>query len=189
MKQSILLLLTLGLLVVGLAGCGDDTEKEARTTTVAEAQKEREDKDSVSPATDTKKTEASAAGTAGAAMPADRTVDKADLLHHRFVLKSADGVGFFGKERVPELDFGEGFRVMGAVCNRFTGDGKLENGTLTVKEMALTRMLCGDPDLNALETRVAAMLEAGAELSFDGRILTLRQGGHILVYELHDRVQ
>lgn len=228
MKESVMIMLTIGLLSIGLAGgCSGDTTKESQPSAPAGARAEpetrseplptakgadmaagektsepveqpssdaqvpvpaeNEDREAVEPPVDT--AQAPAEDEEKEKTPVARSVSRDDLLHRHFVLISADGVDFSAKEKVPDLEFGEDFRVLGAVCNRFMGQGELESGTLTVKQMASTKMMCLDPELNALEQQFAGMLEAGAVIDFDGKILTLRQGGHTLIYELRDWVR
>lgn len=112
-----------------------------------------------------------------------------DLLHHRFVLVSCDGKDFSAKERVPSIEFNEGLHVSGAVCNRFTGQGRLADNMLVVEQLASTKMFCVDPDLNELEQLLMRMLSGGAELCFNGRNLVIRQGGHEFLYKLGDWVR
>ncbi len=127
-----------------------------------------------------------------AALPAapSNPVGEADLLHHRFVLVSMNGAPLPPTEmEKPYIEFNEGMRVSGRACNQFRGPGKLENGVLTVPNMATTRMFCLVPELNALDTLLAAMLEKGATLSLSGDELTLSNGGDVLVYSLSDWVR
>ena len=112
----------------------------------------------------------------------------ADLELRRFVLESVDGVPFCAS-RMPEMAFDENFRVSGQMCNRFMGQGKLENGVLTVAQMASTRMFCAEEALNHAENRISSMLMAGAEVELTDGILTLRQGGHTVTFTAADRVQ
>lgn len=125
-----------------------------------------------------------AAGCAGS-----KNMNQKDLLHHRFVLESIDGVPFESSVRTPDIEFGEGFRVYGGICNRYTGQGELADNVLTVKQMASTKMLCADDKLNKFEGQFAQMLSAGAEIAIEGNTLTLKQGGHVLVYKLADWVR
>ena len=116
----------------------------------------------------------------------DHAIARQDLLHRRFVLVSSDGKNFSARERVPSIEFNEGLRISGAVCNRFAGQGRLAGNVLFVEQLASTKMFCMDPDLNELEDLLARMLSGGAELRFDGRNLVIRQGEHELLYTLND---
>lgn len=127
-----------------------------------------------------------ACGAKNAAPDQASGVSKQDLVHHAFVLASINGNPFVEKERLPTLEFNEGFRVSGAVCNRFTGQAELENGMLTVKQMASTRMLCADQELNRLENDFSRMLMDGAAITLAGKILTLGRDGYVLEFVLRD---
>ncbi|MCL1889341.1 MAG: META domain-containing protein [Desulfovibrionaceae bacterium] len=119
----------------------------------------------------------------------DYVITQEDLLHHRFVLVSSDGKNFSAKERIPAIEFNEGLRVSGVVCNRFTGQGRLAGNVLAVDQLASTKMLCADPDLNELENLLTRMLSEGAELRIEGADLAVRQGGHELLYKISDWVR
>lgn len=123
-------------------------------------------------------------GCAGAKAPS-----REDLMHRRFVLSEVDGKAFSGAERVPDIAFDENFRVYGAVCNRYMGQGELAGDVLTVRQAASTKMLCGDDELNNLETLFHQMLQAGAKIDLSDASLTLRQGGRALTYTLRDWIR
>ena len=106
--------------------------------------------------------------------PQAAAVTKQDLVHKKFVLAAVDGKPFVTKVRAPTLDFNEGLRVSGAVCNRFNGQAELEDGVLTVKHMASTRMFCPEQELNTLESDFSLMLMHGASIFLAGNTLTLR---------------
>ena len=187
-----MLLLTLGLFTIGISGCGESaTPPEQQSPAEQQAPASTAASNS---ATETGKVPSTQETAPSGEQPAEtpraqdqeQAVTAKDLLHRRFVLKTSDGADFSTKEKVLDIEFNEGLRVSGAVCNRFNGQGELENGVLTVRQMASTKMFCTDSDLNALEKQVASMLEQGAAVSFDGTIFTLRQGGHELVYEIAD---
>jgi len=126
---------------------------------------------------------------AGVTMAGDSAITQQDILHHRFVLVSVDGKDFSAKEPVPSIEFNEGLRIYGAVCNRFRGQGRLVGNVLTVEQLASTKMLCADPDINELENLLTRMLSEGAELRLDGQRLMVRQGEHELLYKLSDWVR
>ena len=129
------------------------------------------------------------AAACGKKLGGGHTITQQDLIHHRFVLVSSDGKDFSAKEPIPSIEFNEGLRISGAVCNRFTGQGRLAGNVLTVEQMASTKMLCVNPDLDALEKLLTRMLSEGVELRLDGQRLTVRQGGHELIYKLSDWVR
>ena len=115
-----------------------------------------------------------------------KPVTQEDLLHHRFVLKSANDVSYEGKERVPDLEFLEGLRVAAGVCNRMSGQGELKDGKLVVKQMAATMMMCAEEDLNKLERDFGAVLAEGADIKIEGNTLILSGSGLTLIYETSD---
>jgi heat shock protein HslJ len=100
-------------------------------------------------------------------------VAESALLHRRFLLREANGVSFTGSEKIPSLEFNEGFRLSGAVCNRFTAQAELRDGVLRAKQAASTKMLCVDPALNQLESDLYRLLQDGAALELDGAHLRL----------------
>ncbi|MFB9086705.1 META domain-containing protein [Erwinia tracheiphila] len=105
------------------------------------------------------------------------------LTNQNFTLKSVDG------QIVPPLagmklgiSFAQNMRVSGVMCNRFFGQGALQQGVLRVPQLASTRMMCTDPSLNQWEVLIGEMLVEGAEFQLDQQTLTLKGAGHTLVY-------
>ncbi|EHM47592.1 MAG: heat shock protein HslJ [Yokenella regensburgei] len=114
------------------------------------------------------------------------TVNESQLQHHRFVLESVNGKNIAPTQTPPELSFGEKMHVSGKMCNGFTGEGKLSEGALTVKNMAMTQMLCPDAELSKLDHTLSAMLARGAQVDLTGDQLTLATADQTLVYKLAD---
>ena len=112
-----------------------------------------------------------------------------DLLHRRFTLAKVDGEDFSVEEPAqrPDIEFNEGFQIIGRVCNRFRGPARLEGGKLIAENLAASRMHCIQPELNDLEQLFFAMLSAGADivLSENGE-LTLSGNGRELLYARAD---
>jgi len=104
-----------------------------------------------------------------------------DVADRVYYLVSMDGKSFEGAN-APELSLTREGRVIGRACNRFNGPARIENGTLTARNMVATRMACFQPFLNELEQTLFDMLRHGARLSLNGRQLTLARDGHALVY-------
>lgn len=107
------------------------------------------------------------------------------LQHHRFVLESVDGKPLTlpgNSQRQPSIDFGEKMHISGAMCNRFNGQGQLNDGVLTAR-LASTRMMCVEPQLNELDNLLGQMLAAGAHVSVTNDRLTLKNAQHTLVYK------
>ncbi|MBS0847411.1 META domain-containing protein [Citrobacter sp. JGM124] len=109
-----------------------------------------------------------------------------DLENHRFVLQSVNGSPYVAKDsgKVPELGFGEKMQIFGAMCNRFVGQGTLNGDQLKAEGLGMTRMMCDDPQLNALDNQLTQMLNNGARISFNGQQLTLERDQYTLVYTL-----
>lgn len=114
------------------------------------------------------------------------SVNREQLQHHRFVLESVNGKPVAVAKNQPELSFGENMTVSGNMCNRFTGQGKLSDGELKVKDLAMTRMMCSDPQLNALDGIVSEMFKQGAQVDLTANQLTLATAEQTLTYKLAD---
>ena len=76
--------------------------------------------------------------------------------------------------------------VSGAMCNRFMGQGELQNNILKVEHLASTRMACIDPARAALDPIITDVLSQGAEVSLIKGQLTLKNANHTLVYQQKD---
>lgn len=115
------------------------------------------------------------------------------LMNQRFVLVQIDGAAYTASSDqgipTPTLEFDNDFIVSGRICNTFRGGGELIDGVLTVKTLAATRMLCGDPNLNQLETSFFQMLEGGAALSMNGDRLYLKRGDNALIFKAETRLE
>ncbi len=68
------------------------------------------------------------------------------------------------------------------MCNRFMGQGKLSDGTLTVKQMGMTMMMCVEPQRNELDHTINTMLTEGAQIDLTGDQLTLATSSQTLIY-------
>ncbi|HFI4751823.1 TPA: heat shock protein HslJ [Escherichia coli] len=86
----------------------------------------------------------------------------------------------------PEISFGEKMMISGSMCNRFSGEGKLSNGELTAKGLAMTRMMCANPQLNELDNTISEMLKEGAQVDLTANQLTLATAKQTLTYKLAD---
>ncbi|MFW0765740.1 heat shock protein HslJ [Trabulsiella odontotermitis] len=114
------------------------------------------------------------------------TVNASQLEHHRFVLESVNGKTIPAGKNPPELSFGEKMHLSGSMCNRFTGQGKLSEGELKAKDLAMTRMMCADAQRNELDNILSTMLSKGAQVDLTGDQLTLATAEQTLVYRLSD---
>ncbi|NIH31052.1 heat shock protein HslJ [Hafnia paralvei] len=119
---------------------------------------------------------------------APQTLQQSDLLHRHFVLQSVDGktIGSDKNRMEPGIEFGEKMHVSGAMCNRFMGQGELQNNILKVEHLASTRMACIDPARAALDPIITDVLSQGAEVSLIKGQLTLKNANHTLVYQQKD---
>lgn len=124
---------------------------------------------------------------AGCVSTSKVTTQPEQLQHHRFVLESVNGKNVSPAKPL-ELSFGEKMHISGNMCNRFTGEGKLSDGELKVKNLAMTRMLCTDAQLNQLDALVGAMLHDGVQVDLTENQLTLATSHDSLVYKLADLV-
>ncbi len=91
----------------------------------------------------------------GCVNPGKASVQPDQLKSHRFVLENVDGKAVKGMTTQPEIAFNalpdisliNNISVSGEMCNRFNGQGKLSEGELKVKTLAMTRKLCTEPQL------------------------------------------
>lgn len=124
---------------------------------------------------------------AGCAQTAEhKPLSAQDLENHRFVLQSVNGTPFVAKEsaNVPELSFGDKLQLSGAMCNRFFGQATLSGDRLKAEGLAMTRMMCGDQQLNELDNQFGQMLSNGAEVNLNGPQLTLKNDQNTLTWTL-----
>lgn len=126
--------------------------------------------------------------TAGCVSNGKMFVNRDQLQHHRFVLESVNGKPVTGETTQPELSFGENMTVSGSMCNRFTGKGKLSDGELRVKDLAMTRKMCANPQLNELDNTISQMLTKGAQVDLTANQLTLATAEYTLMFKLADLV-
>ncbi|MNS23250.1 Heat shock protein HslJ [compost metagenome] len=88
----------------------------------------------------------------------------------------------------PDIEIGEHFTVNGiAGCNRYFGQGHLEDDRLWVTSLGSTAMAC-PPRLDQVEQAVLATLMEGATLSGTPQTLILTGKQHRLEYRLRDWV-
>ncbi|EQT62291.1 heat-inducible protein [Escherichia coli] len=102
------------------------------------------------------------------------------------MLESVNGKPVTSDKNPPEISFGEKMMISGSMCNRFSGEGKLSNGELTAKGLAMTRMMCANPQLNELDNTISKMLKEGAQVDLTANQLTLATAKQTLTYKLAD---
>ncbi|GHV54995.1 hypothetical protein FACS1894206_08900 [Deltaproteobacteria bacterium] len=85
----------------------------------------------------------------------------------------------------PEIAFDDDMRVTGRMCNRFTGQGRLDfaGRVLTARDVASTRMFCANDVLRQGEDILFQLFEYGAEAAYAGSMLTLKANGYMLEYQ------
>ncbi|MDU1062310.1 MAG: heat shock protein HslJ [Leclercia adecarboxylata] len=120
---------------------------------------------------------------AGCVNPGKASVQEEQLQQHRFVLQSINGTAINPANTPPEIAFGEDLAVSGVMCNRFNGQGKLSDGELKVKTLAMTRKLCTEPQLNDLDHAIGTMLRNGTQVDLTEDVLTLATAETTLVFK------
>ena len=127
----------------------------------------------------------------GCVNPGKASVQPEQLKNHRFVLENVDGKAVQGMPTPPEISFNalpalnlvDNISVSGTMCNRFNGQGKLSEGELTVKTLAMTRKLCTEPQLNELDHTLGDMLRKGAQVDLTEDQLTLATADKTLMFK------
>ena len=112
-----------------------------------------------------------------------------DLQHHHWVLDRLDGQAIASRRiNPPDIEIGEHFTVNGiAGCNRYFGQGHLEDDKLWVTSLGSTEMACMPP-LDTIEQAVLTTLTEGATLCGTSLNLILQGKQHRLEYTLRDWV-
>lgn len=123
---------------------------------------------------------------AGCVNPGKASVQAEQLEGHRFVLESVNGVAIKPSAVPPEMSFGKKMAVSGVMCNRFSGQGKLSEGELKVKGVAMTRKLCTEPQLNELDATIGDILSKGAQVDLTEDQLTLATAEKTLMFKRAD---
>jgi heat shock protein HslJ len=128
---------------------------------------------------------------AGCVNPGKASVQPEQLQKHRFVLENVDGKAITKTATQPEISFSalsdisliKNITVSGVMCNSYNGQGKLSEGALTVKTLAMTRKLCTDPQLNELDQAIGDMLRKGAQVDLTEDQLTLATAEKTLMFK------
>ncbi|HAS1784251.1 heat shock protein HslJ [Enterobacter pasteurii] len=128
---------------------------------------------------------------AGCVNPGKASVQADRLENHRFVLENVDGKAVNVGKMQPEIRFSaqpnisliNNIVVSGTMCNGFNGQGKLSEGELKVKTLAMTRKLCTEPQLNELDQTLADMLRKGAQVDLTEDQLTLATADKSLMFK------
>lgn len=128
---------------------------------------------------------------AGCVNPGKASVQPEQLQGHRFMLENVDGKAVTGTAAQPEISFSaqsdislvKNITVSGTMCNHFNGQGKLSDGELKVNGLAMTRKLCTEPQLNALDQTLGDMLRKGAQVDLTEDQLTLATAEKTLTFK------
>lgn len=128
---------------------------------------------------------------AGCVNPGKASVQPEQLQNHRFVLENVDGKAITKTATQPEISFSalsdisliKNITVSGVMCNSYNGQGKLSEGALTVKSLAMTRKLCTAPQLNELDQAIGDMLLKGAQVDLTEDQLTLATAEKTLMFK------
>ena len=127
----------------------------------------------------------------GCVNPGKASVQPEQLTSHRFVLENVNGKAVKNTKTPPEISFNalsdislvNNISVSGAMCNRFSGQGKLSEGELKVKTLSMTRKLCSEPQLNELDQAIGDMLRKGAQVDLTEDQLTLATADKTLMFK------
>lgn len=113
-----------------------------------------------------------------------------ELAGHRYVLSSVNGIAV-GQQTPPAIEFrsdvnSDAITVSGKMCNTFTGKAFYAKGFLKSNDLAMTRMICDDVQLNQLDGIVGKMFSQGVKATKSDETLTLRSLTDVLVYKQED---
>ncbi|MBE0360640.1 MULTISPECIES: META domain-containing protein [Pseudoalteromonas] len=108
------------------------------------------------------------------------TVTSEQLKYTQWQLSRVDGLAI-PPSFSASMSFIEALQVNGfAGCNKFFGEGSLEEGSLTVSKLGMTRKSCGE-ELDEFEQQLLQTLKQGAELKMQDQQLVM-QGKQKLVF-------
>ena len=127
----------------------------------------------------------------GCVNPGKASVQPEQLKNDRFVLENVNGKAVktattqpeIGFSALPDISLVNNISVSGQMCNRFNGQGKLSEGELKVKTLAMTRKLCTEPQLNELDQAIGDMLRKGAQVDLTEDQLTLATADKTLMFK------
>ena len=108
------------------------------------------------------------------------TVTSEKLKYTQWQLSRVDGLAIPPSFNA-SMSFIEALQVNGfAGCNKFFGEGSLEESNLTVSKLGMTRKSCGE-DLDEFEQQLLQALKQGAELKMQDQQLVM-QGEQTFVF-------
>ncbi|MBH0019458.1 META domain-containing protein [Pseudoalteromonas arctica] len=108
------------------------------------------------------------------------TVTSEQLKYTQWQLSRVDGLAIPPSFNA-SMSFIEALQVNGfAGCNKFFGEGSLEESNLTISKLGMTRKSCGE-DLDEFEQQLLQALKQGAELKMQDQQLVM-QGEQTFVF-------
>ncbi|MFT0213486.1 META domain-containing protein [Pseudomonas sp. F1_0610] len=110
------------------------------------------------------------------------------LRHRNFILVQVNQQLIPEPSFVHRLSFGERLFVSGTMCNEFSGFAQIKGSKLQVITLQQTEKACVNPVLNTWDLILQRMLSQGAEVTWQGQLLILKQGDEQLTYQLRDYV-
>ena len=119
-------------------------------------------------------------------------VTQGDLLHHRWMLESINGIKIEAAaldDRIPELEIGEQMMASGySGCNRFHGKAALRKDQFSIYPLASTRMYC-KAEQNDIESMLLKILGLESTISIDAdKNLILQSDDTLLQFRMEDRI-
>jgi len=100
-------------------------------------------------------------------------VTSTQLKHTQWQLSRVDDLAI-SPSLSASIRFIEALQVNGfAGCNRFFGEGKIENNTLTVSKLGMTRKLCG-AKVDEFEQQLLKAFKQGVDLKIKGQQLVMQ---------------
>lgn len=108
------------------------------------------------------------------------TVTNEQLKHTQWQLSRVDGLAI-SPSFSASMSFIDALQVNGfAGCNKFFGEGQLEDNQLSVSRLGMTRKSCGQ-ELDAFEQQLLQTLKQGAMIQIQSQQLVM-QGKHTYLF-------
>ncbi|XKM13257.1 META domain-containing protein [Orbaceae bacterium ac157xtp] len=113
-----------------------------------------------------------------------------ELAGHRFVLVSHNGIAPATTSN-PVIEFrsevnSDLIKVSGKMCNGFNATAKYTNGVLQSNQVAMTKAICSETELNMLDIDIVRMLADGVKVKKSGDKLILSTPTQTLIYQNQD---
>lgn len=108
------------------------------------------------------------------------TVTSEQLKYTQWQLSKVDGLAI-PASYTASMSFIEALQVNGfAGCNKFFGEGELENSNISINKLGMTRKSCG-ANIDEFEQQFLQALREGAQLTIQGQQLVM-QGEQTFVF-------